>query len=61
MSTSGHLARCHCENTSSNSLVGRLVREGSREVKEIMEDLLRGKTLRTEVDEQIVYLSLIHI
>ena len=58
MSTSGHLARCHCENTSSNSLVGRLVREGSREVKEIMEDLLRGKTLRTEVDEQIVYSAL---
>ncbi len=45
-------------NTSSNSLVGRLVREGSREVKEIMEDLLRGKSLRTEVDEQIVYSAL---
>ena len=45
-------------NTSSNSLVGKLVREGSREVKEIMEDLLRGKTLRTEVDEQIVYSAL---
>ena len=45
-------------NTSSNSLVGKLVREGSREVKEIMEDLLRGKSLRTEVDEQIVYSAL---
>ncbi len=42
-------------NTSSNSLVGKLIREGSREVKETMEDLLEGKTLRIELDEQIVY------
>ncbi len=42
-------------NTSSNSLVGKLIREGSRETKLIMEDLLEGKVLHTEIDEQIVF------
>ncbi|MDE7211690.1 MAG: AAA family ATPase, partial [Lachnospiraceae bacterium] len=42
-------------NTSSNSLVGKLIREGSREVKLTMEDLLGGGTLHTEIDEQIVF------
>ena len=34
MSASGHLARCHCENSSSNSLVGKLIREGSPDIKQ---------------------------
>ena len=42
-------------NTSSNSLVGKLIREGSTRVKIIMEDLLEGKTLHTEIDEQIIF------
>ncbi len=42
-------------NTSSNSLVGKLIREGIPEVKETMEDLLKGKVLETLIDEQIVY------
>ena len=42
-------------NTSSNSLVGKLIREGSRRTKIIMEDLLEGKILHTEIDEQIVF------
>ena len=42
-------------NTSSNSLVGKLIREGNRSIKESFEGLLRGETLRTPVDEQIVY------
>ena len=42
-------------NTSSNSLVSKLVREGNRKVKTIFEDLLKGKTIQCEVDEQIVY------
>lgn len=42
-------------NTSSNSLVGKLVREGDRRIKEKFERLLRGETIRTSVDEQIVY------
>ncbi len=45
-------------NTSSNSLVGKLIREGSRELKKSFEDLLQGGTLCTEMDEQIVYSQL---
>ena len=41
-------------NTSSNSLVGKLIREGSRQVKETFERLLSGESIRTEIDEQIV-------
>lgn len=42
-------------NTSSNSLVNKLIREGSRNIKEKFEGLLRGEILRTKIDEQIVY------
>ena len=42
-------------NTSSNSLVGKLIREGNANVKKTMEDLLSGKSLITEIDEQIVF------
>ncbi len=42
-------------NTSSNRLVGRLIREGSPEVKMVMEDLLKGNAYHTTMDEQIVY------
>jgi hypothetical protein len=42
-------------NTSSNSLVGKLIREGSAELKVTMEDLLAGGTLHARIDEQIVY------
>ena len=42
-------------NTSSNSLVGKLIQEGSKETKQVMEGLLSGKKLVVEVDEQIVY------
>ncbi|MDE5717133.1 MAG: ATP-binding protein [Lachnospiraceae bacterium] len=42
-------------NTSSNSLVGKLIREGSREVKESFERLIKGEYLRVPIDEQIVY------
>jgi len=42
-------------NTSSNSLVGKLLREGSRNNKEKFEILLRGETIETPIDEQIVY------
>ena len=47
-------------NTSSNSLVGKLVREGNRNVKEKFEVLLQGETIRTPIDEQIVYNQLDH-
>ena len=42
-------------NTSANSLVGKLIREGSVNVKQTFEELLRGGTLCVEVDEQIVF------
>ncbi len=42
-------------NTSSNSLAGKLVREGGAQIKETMEDLLNGKAFHTEIDEQIVF------
>ena len=42
-------------NTSANSLVGKLIREGGRGVKQSFEQLLRGENLRCEIDEQIVY------
>lgn len=42
-------------NTSSNSLVGKLVREGDGEVKKSMELLLQGEHLYYPIDEQIVF------
>ena len=42
-------------NTSSNSLVGKLVREGSKGVKADFEKLLKGEHLFAPIDEQIVY------
>ena len=42
-------------NTSSNSLVAKLLREGSRKIKEKFEILLQGGTLQSVIDEQIVY------
>ncbi len=42
-------------NSSSNNLAGKLIREGSRNVKESFEVLLRGKSIIVEIDEQIVY------
>ena len=42
-------------NTSSNRLVGKLVREGDPEVKIVMEGLLKGEGYHTTLDEQIVF------
>lgn len=42
-------------NTSANSLVGKLIREGSAEVKKTFENLIQGESIRIEIDEQIVY------
>ena len=42
-------------NTSSNGLVGKLIREGSRRLKISFEKLLAGEHLFTPIDEQIVY------
>ncbi|MDE7425635.1 MAG: ATP-binding protein [Lachnospiraceae bacterium] len=45
----------HWANSSSNGLVGKLIRSGSQDVKMVMEDLLKGDTFYTEIDEQIVF------
>ncbi len=42
-------------NSSSNGLVGKLIREGSKELKVSFESLLQGESITTEIDEQIVY------
>ncbi len=42
-------------NTSSNGLVDKLIREGSAEIKMSMENLLKGKHLYKEIDEQIIF------
>lgn len=47
--------RTYWANTSSNSLVGKLIREGSRNVKLTFERLLQGGHIKTSIDEQIVY------
>ena len=42
-------------NSSSNSLVGKLIREGGRRIKDQFATLLRGETIYSSIDEQIVY------
>ena len=42
-------------NTSANSLVGKLIREGGRRIKETFEQLLKGESITCSIDEQIVY------
>lgn len=45
-------------NTSSNALVSKLLREGSKEIKIDMEALLTGQHIFTILDEQIVFQEL---
>ena len=42
-------------NTSSNALVNKLIREGSVGIKEKFEMLLRGESIQSSINEQIVY------
>ena len=42
-------------NTSSNSLVGKLIRQGNRNIKTTFEELIKGETICCPIDEQIVY------
>lgn len=50
--------KSHWANTSSNSLVGKLIRQSGKGIKHKFEDLLRGKSVCSEVDEEIVYSQL---
>lgn len=42
-------------NTSSNRLVGKLVQEGNKTIKQDFETLLCGKSILVDIDEQIVF------
>ena len=42
-------------NTSSNTLIGKLIRESSPTIKKTFEHLLQGESIQLEIDEQIVY------
>ena len=42
-------------DSSSNGLVSKLIQQGSSKTKIIMEELLEGKSIKTELDEQIVF------
>ena len=52
--------RAYWAATSSNGLVSRLIRTASVDVKEKMEDLLKGQEIVVNFDEQIVYNQLDH-
>ena len=45
-------------NTSSNGLVSVLMRQGSANVKKVVEDLIAGKSFTVPIDEQIVFSQL---
>ena len=45
-------------NTSSNSLVGKILTEGDRRIKEQFEILLGGGSIQSPIDEQIIYSQL---
>ncbi len=42
-------------NTSSNSLIGKLIRRGGKQIKESFRQLLTGESIEAEIEEQIVY------
>ncbi|MCI9436532.1 MAG: AAA family ATPase [Lachnospiraceae bacterium] len=42
-------------NSSSNRLVNLLIRQGNARTKAIMEDLMKGGILETEIDEEIIF------
>lgn len=44
-------------NTSSNSLIDKLIQGGTSDIKIAMEDLLEGKTIETAIDEEIILSS----
>lgn len=47
--------KAYWANSSSNALAGELLRRGNARTKMCMEDLLAGKSLTTEIDEEIIF------
>ena len=41
-------------NTSSNGLIGKLLRTGRPDIKKLFEELMKGEAIRVPVDEQII-------
>jgi len=42
-------------NTSSNGLIGKLLRTGRPDIKKLFEELMKGEAIRVLVDEQIIF------
>ena len=47
--------KTYWSNTSGNALVNKLIQEGGRGIKQSMEQLLKGESVKCCIDEQIVY------
>ena len=47
--------RPYWADTSSNGLINRLIRRSSPEIKELMEELLQGREIVVNFDEQVVF------
>ena len=47
--------RPYWADTSSNSMIDELIRKASTDIKEKMEELLQGKEIVVNFDEQIVF------
>lgn len=47
--------KAYWANTSSNRLIGNLIQHGDKEIKTIVEDLIKGSSFYTMLDEQIVF------
>ncbi len=50
--------KAYWANTSSHQLVDKLIREGSRNLKQCFENLLQGNSIFCSIEEQIVYQQL---
>ena len=48
----------HWANTSGNGLVGKLIREGDKNIKTDFENLLNDGVIEAEIDEQIIFSQL---
>ena len=46
---------CYWANTSSNSLINKLLKSANTDIKKMFQQLLQGEEIETEIDEQIVF------
>ena len=54
LSTKGRYS-AYWVDTSGNGLINSLVQEGSASVKQVVEELIKGRSFTTEIDEEIVF------